>query len=194
MTSEPPFALFVLDENVDTEVNATPNIHYNKQATDDQQYLNRSLKLAHDLEANAHWDLWVATNSYEDMPKAPGERQPPPEATKPPLEASFKSPWTSKTVEDCAKWLQNAPSDSGVQREYFTAMDRFSREDDTVLACRIRNEDSEVKVDYYPLSTAVISMYMVTNRASKFDEAGQAYQSRARRDGKPDRSQGGPFH
>lgn len=127
------------------------------------------------------------------MPKAPGERQPPPEATKPPLEDSFKSPWIGKTVENCAEWLQNAPNDSGVQREYFTAMNQFSKEDDAVLTCRIRNEGSEVKVDYYPLSTAEISMYMITNRGSKFDEAGHAYQARVEREGKPDRNQGGPF-
>ncbi|KAF2443356.1 hypothetical protein P171DRAFT_414795 [Karstenula rhodostoma CBS 690.94] len=176
MTSQPPFALFVLDENIDIE------------------YLNRSLKLAHDWDANATWDLWVATNSYEDMPAAPGERQPPPEATKPPLENSFKSPWIGKTVEDCAVWLQNAPDNSGVEREYFTAMNRFSREDDTVLTCRVRSGSSRVEVGYYPLATADISMYMITNRGSRFDEAGYTYQARVRRDGKPDRSQGGPFY
>jgi hypothetical protein len=86
------------------------------------------------------------------------------------------------------------PKDSAVQMEYFTAMDQFSKEDDTVLTCRIRNEDGKVKVDYYPLSTAEVSMYMITNRESKFDEAGESYQARAKRNGKPDRSQGGPFH
>jgi hypothetical protein len=125
--------------------------------------------------------LWVATDSYEDLPKAPGERQPPPEATKPPIESWFKSPWIGKTVEDCARWLQNMPKDSAVQREYFTAMDQFSKEDDTVLTCRIRNNNG-------------VSMYMITNRESKFDEAGESYQARAKRNGKPDRSQGGPFH
>jgi hypothetical protein len=124
----------------------------------------------------------------------PGERQGPPEATKPPLEGSFHSPWIGRTVEDCAKWLQNMPNDRGVQREYFTAMNQFSGEDDTVLTCRVRKNNGEVGVDYYPLSTAEISMYMITNRGSKFDEAGHAYQARAERDGKPDRSQGGPFH
>lgn len=163
------------------------------QATENWQYLNRSLKLAHDWDANATWDLWVATAAYEDMPKAPGERQPPPEATKPLLDDSFKSPWVGKTVEDCAKWLQNAPNDSGVQREYFTAMNQFSKEDDTVLTCRIRNENGGVKVDFYPLPTANISMYMLTNRDTKFDEAGHSYQAKVRREGRPDRSQGGPF-
>ena len=86
------------------------------------------------------------------------------------------------------------PDDSGVLKGYFTAMDRFSKEDNTVLTCRVRNEESEVKVDYYPLSTAEISMYMLTNRGSKFDEAGHAYQSQMKREGKPDRSKGGPFH
>ena len=158
-----------------------------------QQYLNSSLKLAHDWDTNATWDLWVATDSYEDMPKAPGERQPLLEGTKPPLSDSYKSPWIGKTVEDCAEWLQNMPSDSGIQREYFTAMNQFSKEDDTVLTCRIRNANGKVKVDYYPLSTAVVSMYMITNRGSKFDEAGYNYQARMKREGKPDRSQGGLF-
>ncbi|PVI00754.1 hypothetical protein DM02DRAFT_614113 [Periconia macrospinosa] len=176
MTTEPPFALFVLDESIDTE------------------YLNRSLTLAHDWDENARWDLWVATDSYEDLPKATGERQPPPEATKPPLPDSFKSPWNGKTVEDCAKWLQNMPNDSVVQREYFTVMNQFSKEDDTILTCRIRHDNGQVKVDYYPLPTAEISMYMITNRDSRFDEAGHSYQSRMKREGKPDRSQGGPFH
>lgn len=130
----------------------------------------------------------------EDMPKAPGARQPPPEATKPTLEDSYKSPWIGRTIEHCTKWLQNIHNDSSVQREYFTAMDQFSRADGTVLTCRIRNDDGETKVDYYPLSTAKISMYMITNRDSKFDEAGHAYQARVKRGGKPDRSQGGPFH
>ncbi|KAF2128259.1 hypothetical protein P153DRAFT_431952 [Dothidotthia symphoricarpi CBS 119687] len=174
MTSEPPWALFVLDENIDTE------------------YLNRSLQLAHEWD-NASWDLWVATDSYEDMPKVPGERGPLPEATKPPLEDSFKSPWIGKTVEDCAKWLQNAPNNSAVLRDYFTAMDRYSKQDDTVLTCRVWVENDEVKVDYYPLPTAHIQMYMWTNRCTRFDEAGYHYQSRVKRDGKPDRSQGGPF-
>jgi hypothetical protein len=128
------------------------------------------------------------------MPKALGARQPPPEATVPPLNDSFRSAWIGKTVEECAKWLQNMPEDSSVQREYFTAMDRFSRADDTVLTCRIWIENCEIKVDYYPLPTAHISMYMITNRGSKFDDAGYIYQAQVARNGKPDRSQGGPFY
>jgi hypothetical protein len=64
-----------------------------------------------------------------------------------------------------------------------------------VLTCRARvSANGEIKVDYYPLATKDIAMYMITNRESKFDEAGEAYQSRMKREGKPDRSQGGPFH
>jgi hypothetical protein len=86
------------------------------------------------------------------MPKAPCKGQPPPEATKPPLEDSFKSPWVDKTVEGCARWLQNMPDDSGVQKENFTGMNQLYQEDDTVLICRIRNKkNGEVKVDYYTL-------------------------------------------
>jgi hypothetical protein len=128
------------------------------------------------------------------MPKAPGKRQDLPEGTKPPLEDSFNSPWIGNTIEDCAKWLHHMPNDSAIQKEYFAAMDQFSREDDTVLECRIRIVNGAIEVDYYPLSTADISMYMISNRGSRFEEAGRSYQAQVKREGKPDRSQGGPFH
>ncbi|OAG01789.1 uncharacterized protein CC84DRAFT_218565 [Paraphaeosphaeria sporulosa] len=112
MTTEPPFTLFVLDENIDTK------------------YLDRSLKLTHDWDTNARWDLWVATDSHEDMPKAPGERQPLPQATKPPLKGLFRSPWIGNIVEECAKWLQNAPDESAVQKEYFIRTDTSTLPDE----------------------------------------------------------------
>ncbi|KAF1843216.1 uncharacterized protein K460DRAFT_341102 [Cucurbitaria berberidis CBS 394.84] len=172
----PPFALFVLDKDINNE------------------YINKGLESAHGWDSMATWDLWVATDSYDDMPKQSGDRQPPPEATKPPLADSYKSPWVGKTIEECAKWLQAAPEDTAVLKDYFTAVNEFSKEDDTVLTCRVRVEDGDLKVDYYPLPTKEIAMMMLTNRGSYFDERGSAYQSVMRRNGKPDRSQGGPFH
>ena len=72
-------------------------------------------------------------------------------------------------------------------------MDQFSKEDDTVLTCRIRNENGEAKVSYYPLATADIEMYMISGCGSKFDDAGHNYLSRVMRTVEPDRSQGTKF-
>jgi hypothetical protein len=80
-----------------------------------------------------------------------------------------------------------------VLKEYFTAVNEFSKEDDTVLTCRVRMENGNLKVDYYPMPTKYISMYMLTNRDSYFEERGGSYQRRLKQEGKPDRSQGGPF-
>jgi hypothetical protein len=166
MTTEPPWTLFVLDETIDTEVSVALGETSIAHPSNKYQYINRSLTVAHDRDASETWNLWVATNSYEDMPKATGERQSQPEATKPPVEGSFTSPWLGKTVEECAKWLQDAPYDVAGQREYFAAMDRFSKEDDTVLACRVWKDGGVVKVAYYPLPTKYIAMYKIV-----FDDA-----------------------
>ena len=127
------------------------------------------------------------------MPKR-SNGEPPPEATKPPLSESFKSPWVGRTVEECAQWLQDAPKDSAVLKDYFTAVNEFSKQDDTVLTCRVRFENGKLKVDYYPMPTEQISMLMLTNRGSYFDERGSGYQARVKHEGKIDRSQGGPFN
>lgn len=127
------------------------------------------------------------------MPRQTGYRQPPPEATRPPITDSFRSPWIGKTVEECAKWLQAAAENSVVVRDYFTAINEFSKEDNTVSTCRVRIEDAGLKVDCYPISTEEIAIMMLTNRGTVFGERGAEYQRTMKRDGKIDRSQEGPF-
>lgn len=95
----------------------------------------------------------------------------------------------------------------GLNKEYFTVMDEFSKKDDTVLACWIDNlaaggggggegggegEGNGLNVKYFPQSTDKIAMEMVTNVSSRFVEKARCYQCNLK-DGKPDRSNFGPY-
>lgn len=35
------------------------------------KYINKALKRARSWDAGANWELWLATDSYEDMPRDP---------------------------------------------------------------------------------------------------------------------------
>ncbi|EAT90085.1 hypothetical protein SNOG_01873 [Parastagonospora nodorum SN15] len=177
-----PFALFVLDKSID----------------------NETLERARSWDAanEADWDLWLATNSYEDMPRDPPNRRQPdgsvlPAAhgTVPPISKSYVSPWYGKTVEDCARWLQAAPDDVASDKQHFAAMNEYSREDDTVLLCRVKKTDGEAgwKVDYYPVWTVHVAMALHTRNGTSFEESFGGYQRKMEGEGKPDRSQGGPY-
>lgn len=134
-----------------------------------------------------------------------------PQGTQAPISAKdfASSPWIGGTVRECALWLQGAGPEVGLNREYFTVMDGFSREDDTVLACRIvglgggegggegeggEEEENGLKVEYFPQSIDSIAMEMATNEGMKFDEKALNYQRSRLKDGKPDRSHAGPYH
>ena len=130
------------------------------------------------------------------MPAPYKLNQPHEPASKPPLPANWSSPWIDKSVEDCAHWLQQMPTyhgpeyyhDSSVDRTYFLTMDRYSKEDQTMLVCRVRKlKEGGLVVDYYPQAIHQVSMYMWTANV-RFGENAEIYQNRRRRVGKPDRS------
>jgi hypothetical protein len=134
------------------------------------------------------------------MPRDPPNRLqhdgsilPPAHGTVPPIRESYKSPWYGKTVEDCAKWLQAAPDDIASDKRHFAAMNEFSKEDDTVLLCRINTTNGGFKVDYYPVETKYVAMSLHTRNGSSFEESFGGYQREMDFQGKPDRSQGGPY-
>lgn len=198
MVLTPPFALFILHKNVTKEVSKhhpmsmTPNAWNSRE-----QFLEDSLKRAHEGDPTPGWSFWVATKSYDDMPAPPQHDKPDEEGTEPPLPDNWSSPWIGKTIEECAKWLQEMPTydgeqyylDTSVRREYFVAMDEFSMEDDTMLVCRVtKKEDGGVKVDYFPQAVDEVQMQMWTNEGSMFDNKAEAYQATMRKEGKPDRS------
>ncbi|KAK7413933.1 hypothetical protein QQX98_007201 [Neonectria punicea] len=172
----PPYALFVLTDDIDID------------------YLNGSLTRAYKGNYEAGWDLYVATDSYSDAPKRLENQYP--EGTKAPLENSdFRSPFIGKSLESCAEWLKNAPDEVALNREYFTAVDQFSRADDTVLICRVVSgqDKGELAVEYFPEKTDDATTQMAVSIGLKFDEALQRYQRNRVRDGKPDRSNGEPY-
>jgi hypothetical protein len=139
------------------------------------------------------WNLWLATDNYDDAPKIE-ENNTGPQGSIAPIAESFKSPWIGSTIEDCAKWLREAPPGIAVDRNYFTAIDIHSKEEDTVLVChRLECPGSLVDVDYFPQSTDMIAMQMWTNLNSKFDEKADCYQAQCREDGSPDRSKVGRY-
>lgn len=74
-------------------------------------------------------------------------------------------------------------------------MDEHSKDDDTVMACRIVKSDKsgDLEVEYFPQPTDTILMESQTNQGLKFDEKAQNYQRSRRSDGKPDRSKAGPY-
>ena len=74
-------------------------------------------------------------------------------------------------------------------------MDEDSKEDDTVIVCRIvkSNQSDDVELEYFPQPTDTILMEMATNDGLKFDEKAQNYQRSRMKDGKPDRSKAGPY-
>lgn len=131
------------------------------------------------------------------MPEPQKPRQPPPVATKPPLHLGFKSPWVGKTVEDCAKWLQQAPTDEnnvpGVNTSNFVVMNEWSKDEDIAFACRIKNGDGGIKVEYFPQPTGEIALQMFTNDGMKWDEKASNYQRGREALGMPDRSKARPY-
>lgn len=75
-------------------------------------------------------------------------------------------------------------------------MNEHSKDDDTILVCRIveiNQLDSLVELEYFPQPTDTILMEMATNDGLKFDEKAQNYQRSLMTDGKPDRSKAGSY-
>ena len=142
----------------------------------------------------AAWELWVATDNYDDAPQNRDDNELP-EGSQAPISPNFTSPFAGKTLEDCAKWLQQAPSEVAVNKKYFNAMDEHSQEDDTVLVCRIVDisPSGDVKLEYFPQPTDVIMMSMQTNHGLKFDEKALNYQRQRLGDDRSDRSRAGPY-
>jgi len=158
------------------------------------QYMNETLTRAWKGAYEGGWDLWVATDNYNDAPKHRDDNELP-VGSEPPISSDYHSPFIGKTLEECAKWLQGAPDDVALHKTYFTALDEHSKEDDTVMMCRIVESkgEGEVKLEYFPLETDTIQMYIATSDGLKFDERALNYQRQRMQDGKPDRSKAGPY-
>jgi hypothetical protein len=84
--------------------------------------------------------------------------------------------------------------DTGVNDANFLVMNEFSRDEDSVLVCRIVKEDSgKTRVDYFPQQTDEVQRQMWTNWGVRFDEKATDYQRARFADKKPDRSRFKPL-
>ncbi|KAL9618754.1 MAG: hypothetical protein Q9160_006548 [Pyrenula sp. 1 TL-2023] len=169
--AEPPFALFITAEDGDLD------------------YINDSLTRSWRGNEKAAWNLWLATNNYDEAPK---ERLA--EGTQAPV-SSYTSPWAGKTLDECAHWLQDAGERVKLHRKFFAAMDQYSREDDTILICRIGSTgpSDPMTLQYYPVETEFVVAELISGGDARFDERLQNYQRSRMMDGKPDRSKGKPI-
>jgi len=189
---QPPYALFVTAEDIDVDVGPAPRLCHPSLTR--IQYINDTLTRAWKGDMEAAWELYLATDDYDDAPKKRTDNQLS-EGTKAPVSTDFKSPFIGKALEECAKWLQRAPEERELNREYFTALDEHSKEDDTVLLCRIVDSDGSgnVTLQYFPVPTGDTVVEMQTSHGLVFDEKLQNYQRQRMTDGKPDRSKGEPY-
>lgn len=96
-------------------------------------------------------------------------------------------------------WLQAASDDVAFNKEYFAAMDQYSKEDDTMLVCRVlpagtnRSSSTTTRIQFYPVETRYAQMDIFVSIGLVFDEHLQMYQRQRAVRGKPDRSQGVPY-
>lgn len=78
---------------------------------------------------------------------------------------------------------------TSVRRDCFVVMNEFSKEDDTMLVCRVvKKDDGQLRVDYFPQAVDEVQMQMWTNEGSMLDNKAEAYQATRKKEGKPDRS------
>jgi hypothetical protein len=95
---------------------------------------------------------------------------PPVYRTEPSIPESYKSPWYGKTVEDCTRWLEAAPDDVASDNRHFAVMNEFFKEDDTIVSCRIKEDDGGWKAYYFPTETEDIAMLLHTTNGDQFKE------------------------
>lgn len=72
-------------------------------------------------------------------------------------------------------------------------MNKYSKDDDTVLLCRIKDYERAFEVEYFPLAAKHIAMFLHTSNGSMFEDPFGKYQDKMKDEGKPDRSQGSPY-
>ncbi len=198
---QPPYALFVIATDIDVNVSSVPTCLLLRSRLTRillPQYANDCLTRAWKGNYEAAWELYLATDDYNDAPKKRDDNELS-EGTRAPVAADFAFPFVGKTLEECAQWLQRTPEDVELNRQYFAALTQHSREDDTVLLCRIVNPDDSgnnnniIALQYFPVPTGDAVIEMQTALGMAFDERLQNYQRQRMQDGKPDRSKGEPY-
>lgn len=99
--------------------------------------------MAHDGSTVEGWFYYLAVKDYAAAPrkKPDGGNQ---DATRVPIDRSFKSPFVGQSVDSVAEWLKEAPKDVNLERKFFAVLDKKAEASDpSVALCRIGDKDGK---------------------------------------------------
>jgi hypothetical protein len=157
------------------------------------QLVNAVLRRAWEGNFQVHWSLWISTDKYSEAPHEREDNELS-EGSTPPLQA-VPSEWLGKSVEDCAKWLREAPAEVALNKHYFAILNEHMKEENTVMLVRIIEDHEEGKagqLEYFPVPSDQTVLVLLSSGGLKFEEILVNYRRTQMIKGKPDRSYGGP--
>lgn len=104
---------------------------------------------------------WLA-DKYSDLPEDEGD-----EGTDVPIGANWRSPLIGKTIEQAADFVKNAPTDKGLDREFFAVLDsKQFQEKHWVTVCRIGRDGS---VTHMPTEAKTSTEYLYGNHGESWE-------------------------
>jgi hypothetical protein len=124
-----PFALFPLVE-LETSVS---DAKVRCESAKETQTINSVLNYAFKGTNPVHVFL-LAPISYDDLPKHESGKLH--QGDEPPISSDYKTPWSSKKVEDAAEWMRNIPAEKDIDHNFFAILDK-SAADGKIVICRI---------------------------------------------------------
>ncbi|KAL9617682.1 MAG: hypothetical protein Q9160_007515 [Pyrenula sp. 1 TL-2023] len=173
---DPPYALFVVAEDID--------VHF----------INDTLVRGWKSLDQASWLLWLATDTYDHAPMRLSNDHIV-EGTKAPI-STFTSPWVGKSLEECGQWLKGAGDRAAFCQKFFAAIDEYSKADGTIQLCRIvpaPNHPDSITVKCYPIDRELAAQHFFVLAEGDFEQRLASYQLKQLHFKKPDRSKGKPY-
>lgn len=86
---------------------------------------------------------WLA-DTYESLPERKYEDTVPDGGTVPPIDSTWRSPFIGKTMQQCADFVKNAPSDRGLCKLHFVILDKEQYERDGWVTCGKIMDNGEI--------------------------------------------------
>ncbi|KAI8965111.1 hypothetical protein F5Y11DRAFT_313888 [Daldinia sp. FL1419] len=177
----PPYALFVLSENIDNDY-LNDVLRRTTEANDGRSvFIVVSIPDTSSPYSCGPPRCYVGVGDEQRILTTGGTTAVP---------DSYISPFLGKTLEDCAAYLSGTPEDITWETEYFCALDEHSKEDDTMMMIRILPNG---RLHAFPRETKMAVLSMMTFLVDDFEQRLGVYQRMCRRQGKPDRSVGVPW-
>lgn len=143
------------------------------------------------------WDLYLATDAYNDAPQKRTDNRINDGTTPPVMSFPIPSPFAGRTIEAAAEWLKAAPGDVDLDRRFFAVLDEHSEANDTITIVRIGDggvEGREGGVQYFPVKATEAAIYLNSMSSTTFDERLQGYQIGRKLKREADLSKGEPYN